>query len=123
MWKFSNAVGQDALIQRDDKGDVGNGVLGQSGFPLRKQHIPRRVGPFQVAGEWHADYCADAAAIDRVALNDDDGSPVSRFRSRGLFEIRPPHLRLFDYHSTRRMTRRAARLLNGSDSSPTAATT
>jgi hypothetical protein len=46
-----------------------------------------------------------------------------RFGAGGLFEIGPPTLSLFNYHSTRRSTLRAVRWLKVSAFSPTEAMT
>jgi hypothetical protein len=121
-WDLANAIGEDLFVQRDDEGNIGDGILRESRFCLGYQHISWGISPFQVAGEGYADCCTDAASIDCVALDHDDRPSVSRFGPGGLFQVSPPDFSLFDYHSTRRRTRRAARLAKGSDSKPTAAT-
>jgi hypothetical protein len=79
------------------------------------------TSPFQVAGERYAECGTDAASIDSVTLDHDYRPSVSRLGPGGLFQISPPDFSLFDYHSTRRRNRWAARLAKGSDSKPTAA--
>lgn len=120
---FAEAIGQDVLVQRDDERDVSHRVLRQTRLGPGERYISRGISPFEVAGKRNTDDGADAAAVECVALDHDNRPPVSGRGPGGFFEVCPPDFGLFDYHSTRRMTRRAARLVNDPDSSPTASTT
>ncbi len=120
-WDLANAICEDLLVERDGKRDIRHGILRQARFGFGQQDVPRGVRPLEIARQGHAKYRGNAAAINGVALNDEDRPSISGLGPGGLFEVRPPDLGLFDYHSTRRRACRAARSTKGAFFSPTVA--
>ena len=69
--EFAGAIGKYPPVQRHDLRDVGNGLFGQAGLAGSEPDIARRIRPAKVAGQRHADGCAQSAAVEGVTLNDD----------------------------------------------------
>ena len=106
---FTQAISKGLFTQRCYQRDVCHRVLWQTCFVTTKQDVAGCIGPLQVTGQRDADYRCDIAPVERVTLRHNDRTAVSRLRTAGLLEIRPPDFGLLNYHSTRRNTRRAAR--------------
>ena len=73
----ADPFGQQASVDRGDEAHVGDRIAKQprsSGVDL---HVARRSGAVQVGCERHDDDRADAAAVEGVALDDDDGSAAA----------------------------------------------
>ncbi len=66
-------LGEQRPIERDDLRYVGDGILRQPRCPTREKHIPRCPSPGRVARQRHADDRGDAASIQRISLDHDDG--------------------------------------------------
>ena len=123
LGQLSNVFPQEGFVQRDDLGDVGDGLLRQPGEPGRQTYISGGVGPFHVAGQRDADNGGNSAAVQRIALHDHNRPSEARPRTGRLREIGPPDIALGDHHSLRSKTRCAAEATNLSPSSPTSAQT
>lgn len=106
----SYSLGEKRTIDRDDLRHVGDRVLRQACRPARKKHVAWCASPDGVARQRHAYDGGNAAAIQRIALGDDDGSTKAWPRASGLRHVCPPDLPLCNlYHSTLANIRRAAR--------------
>lgn len=115
---LADAITEDLFIQRGHQRDVRNGVLSQTRFLGAKQDVSGGIRPSEIAGKRDTDHGSDLTSVDRIALRYHDRTSVSGFGAGGFFEIGPPDISLLDYHSTRRSTCRAARLLKASAFSP-----
>ena len=122
-WKLSHALSEQGLVQGHDLGDVGYGVLGQAGESWRKPHVPWRVRPADVAGEWNAHDSRDPAAVQGVPLHDNDRPSEARSGAGWLRELGPPDLALGNYQSLRSKMRREAVETNESVGWPSLAQT
>lgn len=111
------------LVERHDARRIGDRIPIQPARRRSQQHVARRVGPFEIAGQRHAHHRRDSALVESVALNDQNGSTIARRGADRFAQVGPPHLPLVDYHSTRSSARRAAARANPSGSVPTASTT
>lgn len=95
----SDAIVKDSPIERDQLRGVRNGRLAEPGITLREENVTGRFGPFQLGGQWDTDDGRDCASVERIALNDEDGSAKSGPRADRVAEIGPPDVPLPDYHS------------------------
>src|SRR5262249_53344063 len=105
-----------ALVERHDLRDIRDGVLAEPRRLCRQEDVSGGIGQSQIARQGDADDGGDLAAIERVALDHDDGPMESRLRSGGRRQVRPPDLALSDHHSTRRSRRWAADRANSRSS-------
>jgi hypothetical protein len=106
---LSNPSLEDLSIERDNLGNVGNGRLSEAGLAWREKNIARSLGPLDLRSEGHADNRGKGAAIQSIALNDEDGSTKSRSRANWVTKVSPPNFTLPDHHSELWRTLRAAR--------------
>jgi hypothetical protein len=112
------------LVERDNKRNVGDGVLWKTGYACGQDEISWRVTPLEITCERDTHNGPDATGIHGVALNDQHGTPIARSGPYRLHQIGPPDLTLRYHQSVRLNTRRAASARNTSGScTPTSATT
>jgi hypothetical protein len=86
--------GESSAVQRHGLRDVRDGILGKAGEVRGQENVPWRIRPVQIPCEWHAHNRANAAAIERVPLNHNEGTTVRRFRAQGAAKIGPVHVAL-----------------------------
>lgn len=55
-----------------------------------QQDVAGGIGPREITGQRNAHRGADATAVERVGLNDDDQPAVSGFGASALIEVGPP---------------------------------
>jgi len=106
--ELPHALGEQGLVQGHDLGDVGDGVLGQTGESRGKRDVSRRVRPAEVTGEWNAHDGRDPAAVQGVSLYNHDRPSESRSGAGWVRELGPPDPALDDYQSLRSKMRRDA---------------
>lgn len=83
-------LGKKLAVQRENLRDVHHRIAPQPGGPRWKQDIARRIRKIQVRGN-HRNQCGlDAAAIERVGLNDENGAAVAGLRPSWSRKMRPP---------------------------------
>ena len=79
-------------VQREDLGNIDNGESqGKTRRAGGKGHCPERLQVY-IAGNYGDQDGLNAAAAERVCLDDQYRSPVSRFRAARLGQIRRPDL-------------------------------
>jgi hypothetical protein len=106
---LSNTPLEDLSVERDYLGNVGNGWLGEAGIARREKNIARGLAPLDLRSEGHADNGSKRAAVQSVALNNEDGSTKTWSRANWVSEVCPPNFTLPDHHSELCRTLRAAR--------------
>src|SRR6266536_45011 len=104
----ADTLREEGAVERDDLRDVGDGLLGEAGAPRRQENVAGRLGPFEVARERHAHDGRDAAPVEGVALDDENGPAEPRSGARRRGKVGPADVALGDHHSERSSTWRAA---------------
>src|SRR5262249_42895009 len=117
------AFGQQGAVDGHDLRYVGDGVPWQARAARRQQCIAGRLRPAKIARQGSTDDRRDAAAVEGIGLNDDDGAAEARTGAGRLGEAGPADAALRDYHSTVDSRWRAAASANGSIRSPLSAQT
>ena len=100
---------EDLSVEGDNLGNVGNGWLSEAGLARREKNIAGGLGPLDLRSEGHADNGGKGAAIQSIALNDEDGATKPRSRANWVAKVSPPDFTLADHHSELWRTLRAAR--------------
>jgi hypothetical protein len=77
--QLSDALSENCFVERNDLRHVRHRILGQISRSCTEPYIARRVRPFQITRQWHADHGSDSTAVQSVALDYDDGPPKSGF--------------------------------------------
>jgi hypothetical protein len=106
---LTNALLKDLPVERDYLRYVCNGWLGEAGVARRQENIAGGLGPLDLRSEGHTDNGSKRATIQRVTLNDENGSTKARSRPNRITEISPPNFTLSNHHSEPRRSLRAAR--------------
>ena len=119
----ARALVEVSAIDSDDLRRVRHGVLREARRTPSDEHIARRILPFQVACERHANYGCESAAVQWVALDDQHRTPESWSRTHRRGQVAPPYIALADYHSVRRSTSYAAEETKSPSEGPTSSTT
>jgi hydrogenase maturation protein HypF len=113
-WQPARLRGQEILVHRYDLRHVGHGIFREAGEARGQANIPRRQGPFEIAGKRNANNRSDAASVQGVTLYHNHRPPEARTGARRGRQVLPPDLALGDYHSLRSRVRRAAAETKGS---------
>ena len=74
----ADATPKDPSIQCDDLRNVGDRGLSKFRLARREQDVPRGSRPLELRRERHADNGSQSAAVERVALNNQNGSAKPR---------------------------------------------
>lgn len=106
---FPNTLLEDLSVKRDDLGNVGNGRFGEAGIARGEQDVARGLAPLELRREGHTDNSSERAAVQSVALHDEDRATKPWARTDRITQSSPPNLTLTDHHSELWRTLRAAR--------------
>jgi len=121
--EFPDFTAKQSTIEGNNLRNISNRVPWKPRRARRKQDITRSFRPSKVAGQWHADDCLDAAPVQGISLNYDDWSSEAGARTCRIWQVRPVHMALGDYHSTCWSVRLAAAETAGSGRVSTASHT
>ncbi len=88
----ADMLGKETAVERDQLGNIDNGLRAQSRHAAWQQNIARCARKRQVACNRRNDDSADAAFIERIRLNYEDRPRESRLRTARLRQVRPPDL-------------------------------
>ena len=115
--QLSDAFGKYVLVEAHDLRNVCYRILGQTGVTGRQSNVSRSRGPFQVACQRDADDRRNSAAIQRIALHNDD-RPTEAWARTELTHVGPPSFALGDHQSLRCNVLRPAARANESEVEP-----
>ena len=106
--KLSDSICEEIPVDSHDLRHICDGVFRQPCDACREANVPWRFGPVKIACQWDTIHGADLAAIEIIALNDNDWSAEAGFGSSWRSKISPPDFPLPDHHSDRSKTLRLA---------------
>ncbi len=98
--EFPGFTAKQSTIEGNNLRNISNRVPWKPSRARRKQDITWGLRPSKVAGQWDADDCPYAASVQGISLNYDDWSSESGAGTCRIWQIRPVHMALGDYHST-----------------------
>ena len=75
---------------------------------MSQKDVARGVGQTEVARQRHHHDCADAASVECVSLDDENGPSQTRAGADRSRQVRPDDVSLSNYHSLDARTRRPA---------------
>jgi hypothetical protein len=104
----SGAVGEKRFVNRDDLGDVGDGILRQARGARPKENVSWGFCEAEVAGKRNDNHGCDSTSVESVPLNDENRPSKPRTGPDRIGQIRPANIALSDYHSVETSTLRAA---------------
>ena len=105
---MSGAVGEKRFVDRDDLGDVGDGILRQARSARPKENVPWGFCEAELAGKRNDNDSRDSTSVESVPLNDENRPSKPRTGLDRIGQIRPANIALRDYHSVETSTLRAA---------------
>ena len=106
----SHRFAQEIAVDGEYLRHVGDRVSRQSAGFGWNQDIARGLNETHVRRQHNDDRGAQAAAVEGVALNDQNRTTIARSRTARRFELGPPDLSTLDYHVSRPRDRRCARV-------------
>jgi hypothetical protein len=121
--QLSYSLRENASVQRHDLGRIRHGVSRKPRSACSEKDAPRRIPPAEVARQRNADDRAEAASVERIALNDHDRTAEPRRGPGWRWQIGPPHVAPGNHQSLRSSVSRAAAAAKASCDSPTASQT
>jgi hypothetical protein len=106
--ELTDFLDQHRPIQCHDLRDIGHRSPRKASDLCTENHVTWGIAPLEAARQRNADDSGDAASVESVPLNDDDGPTKAGSGADGLADVGPPDLTLCNYQSARYITRRAA---------------
>jgi len=95
----ADPLGEHGPIEGDDLGHVRDRVSRQTSGPRRQGRVSGCVGPGHVRRQWHAHHRPNRAAVERIALDDDDRPSKPGLGAGWRGQVRPPDFALGSHHS------------------------
>src|SRR6266850_2616427 len=120
---MSRPLREGRPVHGDDLRHIHDRIAIEARSASGDEHVAGCVCPPEIARDRHADDRRDRAAIERISLDDNDGTAKARGRPSGRRQVCPEHVALPDHHSTRSSACRAARVRKGSRAGLTFPTT
>ena len=121
--EFLDFTAMQSTIEGNNLRNISNRVPWKPRCSRRKQDIARGLRPSNVACQWHANDRPDTAPVESISLNYDNRSSEAGAGTCRIWQVRPVHMALGDYHSTCWSTRLAAAETAGSGRVSTASHT
>ena len=101
----AGTLGEEIPIDGDDLRHINNRILGKARGVRGKEHVSRGVEQAKVRRQDEGECGAEAAAIERVALNDEHRPTESGLGALWFTEVSPPDVATLDYHDSFGMDR------------------
>ena len=121
--EFPDFTAKQTTIEGNNLRNISNRVPWKPRCSRRKQDITRGLRPSKVACQWHANDRPDTAPVESISLNYDDRSSKAGAGTCRIWQVRPVHMALGNYHSTCWSVRLAAAETAGSGRVSTASHT
>src|SRR5450830_125407 len=105
---MTDSLREQSSVDRDYLGYVCDRILRQPGHAVAQKDVARSFSQAKVARQRHDDNRADAASIECISLDDENGPSQTGTGTNRIRKVGPEDLALSDYHSLDRRARRPA---------------
>ncbi len=114
--ELARARSKERAVQREELRDVDDRRPSKAGLTLREKHVPWRLGETKVRRDRDDHDGRDRAAVERVRLDDENGTRASRARTHRVRQVHPPDVTARYFHDSEASARSCISLKTGSSS-------